>query len=159
MAERKLFRTDWLWILITAILILCAVTAFIWVELIDGYGPGYYWDMIPHFLSGAALCAFLLNFNLSRTNQKIIPILPLILLIIIPAIIYTLSLGFAWELIEEAIEQFLPWIGIYADFWWNGIRDIIMDLLGAILAALIYLWHFPALDQKEATKPSLTSTP
>ena len=150
---RSWFRTDRLWIFFTFILIVAAVAAILWVDAIGGFGPGQLWDMLPHFLSGAALCAFLLNFNISRTKQKLTP-LAAALLIAIPAIIYTLVLGFAWELIEEAIEHFMPWVPIYAQFFWNGVRDLIMDLLGAALSALLYLWHFPAIQEPRPPHPS-----
>jgi hypothetical protein len=104
--------------------------------------------MIPHFLFGGAICAFLLNFNLLRSWKKALPIVPPFLLIILPAILYTLAAAFAWEIFEELLSIVFPWLGIYSNFWWNGIRDIIIGLFGATLVAGVYLWHFPAILEK-----------
>jgi hypothetical protein len=145
MASRSWFRTDRIWILVTIILFILASTAHILIQISGGYSAGSYLDMIPHFLFGAAICAFLLNFNLSRSWKKALPLVPPLLLVILPAILYTLAVAFAWEIFEEFLSIFFPWLGIYANFWWNGVRDIIMGLLGAFLAAGLYLWHFPAI--------------
>ncbi len=157
MASQSWFRTDRKWILFTIFLFIIASAAHIWIQLTGGYSAGAYLDMIPHFLFGAAICAFILNFNLSRSWKKVLPIVPPLLLIILPAILYTLAVAFAWEIFEEFLSIFFPWIGIYSNFWWNGVRDIIMGLLGATVAAGLYLWHFPTILEKqdviERTKP------
>jgi len=151
MASRSWFRTDRLWILVNIPLFVLAITAHILIQLTGGYSAGSYLDMIPHFLFGAAICAFLLNFNLSRSLKKVLPIVPPFLLIILPAIFYTLAVAFAWEIFEEFLSIFFPWLGIYSNFWWNGVRDIVMGLLGATVVAGVYLWHFPTiLDKKDA---------
>jgi hypothetical protein len=110
--------------------------------MIDGYRPELLWDMIPHALSGAALCAFFLNFNISRSKKRYVAILPLIFLTIIPAVIITLALGFLWE----AVEVYMPWLGFFAWDLWNIIRDLIADLIGAVFTAIIYFYHFEALE-------------
>ena len=151
MASQSWFRTDWKWILLTIILFVLAISAHIWIQFTGGYSAGSYLDMIPHFLFGAAICAFLLNFNLSRSWKKALPVVSPLLIVILPAILYTLAAAFAWEIFEEFLSIFFPWVGIYSDFWWNGVRDIIMGLFGAILAAGIYLWHFPVLEIEQVT--------
>lgn len=150
MRARSRFQTDPFWIAISVIFFTLAFSAHILIQLTGGYSPGSYWDMIPHFLFGAAICALLLNFNLSRSLKKLIPVIPPLLLVILPAIFYTIAVGFTWEIIEEIFEQFFPWLGYYSDFWWNGIRDILMDFLGALLATGLYLWHFPMQASKVA---------
>jgi len=158
MAPQSWFRTDRVWILATIILFILAFSAHIWIQLTGGYSASSYFDLIPHFLFGLAICAFLLNFNLTRSWKKALPIVPPLLLIILPALLYTIAAAFAWEIFEEFLSIFIPWLGIYSDFWWNGIRDILMGLLGASLAAGIYLWHFPAILEKrdalERAKPT-----
>lgn len=162
MTSNSRFQTDRLWILTTIILFILGFSVHFWIQLTGGYSAGSYLDMVPHFLFGAALCAFLLNFNLSRSWKKALPLVPPLLLIVLPAIFYTLTLAFAWEIFEELLSIFLPWLGIYANFWWNGIRDIIMGILGATLAAGLYLWHFPAVSQLqepvEKTRPTTRHT-
>ncbi len=145
MTKQTWMRTSKVWIIITIVLFILAFTAHIWIQLTGGYSPGSYFDMIPHFLFGAAICAFLLNFTLNRTWKKTIPIIPPLLLVILPALLYTLAAAFAWEILEELISILLPWLGIYSNFWWNGVRDIIMGFIGALVAAGFYLWHFPAI--------------
>lgn len=149
MTTRSWFQTDRLWVLITIILFILAFSSHIWIQLTGGYSAGAYLDMIPHFLFGAAICAFLLNFNLARSWKKVFPLVPPLLIVILPAILYTLAAAFAWEIFEEFLANFFPWIGIYSDFWWNGVRDIIMGLLGATMAAGLYLWHFPVIVAKQ----------
>ncbi|MFX1565573.1 MAG: zinc ribbon domain-containing protein [Promethearchaeota archaeon] len=151
MASRSSFHTDKVWILATIICFILASSAHIWIQLTGGYSAGSYLDMIPHFLFGTSICAFLLNFNLARSWKKALPIVPPLLLIILPAIFYTLAVAFAWEILEEFLSIFFPWLGIYSNFWWNGVRDIIMGLLGATLAAGLYLWHFPILWDQQTT--------
>ncbi len=146
MTARSLFRTDRLWVLITIILFIFAFIAHSGIQLTGGYSAGSYLDMIPHFLFGAAICAFFLSFNLTRSWKKALPLVPPLLLIILPAILYTLATAFAWEIFEEFLSIFFPWLGIYSNFWWNGVRDIIMGLLGATLTAGLYLWHFPVIE-------------
>ena len=153
MTRRRLFRTNPVWIAITIVSFIIAISVHIWVQLIGGYGAGSNWDMLTHFLFGIAISAFFLNFNLSRTHRKLVTILPPVILVVIPAIVYTVAIGLAWELVEEFIQHFLPWVGIYADFWWNGVRDLIMDFLGAVLAASAFLLLFPALTSPEEHKP------
>ncbi|MFX1474402.1 MAG: zinc ribbon domain-containing protein [Promethearchaeota archaeon] len=149
MCFRRIFRTDWLWILITIVLIISAVVSLFWVATIPGgYEPYNYWDMLPHALSGAALTAFFLNFNISRTRKKYVAIVPLILLTVIPAIIITMILGALWE----GIEVFMPWLGFFAHDIWNIIRDLIADLIGAIFTAIVYFYHFEALEDIEQPK-------
>lgn len=145
MSSPRIFRTDWLWVLITVVLTVSAVVSLFWVAMIDGYRPELLWDMIPHALSGAALCAFFLNFNISRSRKKYVAVLPLIFLIIIPAIIITLALGLIWE----AIEVYMPWLGFFAWDIGNIIRDIIADVIGAVFTAIIYFYHFEALEEIE----------
>ena len=153
MAAQSWFRTDRKWILFTILLFILASVAHIWIQLTGGYRAGSYLDMIPHFLFGAAICAFLLNLNLSRSWKKALPALSPLLIVILPAILYTLAAAFAWEIFEEFLSIFFPWVGIYSDFWWNGIRDIIMGLLGAIIVAGLYLWHFPTYEADQDTLP------
>ncbi len=153
MSPRRLFRTDWLWALITIVLTISAVVSLFWVASIDGYRPELLWDMIPHALSGAAICAFFLNFNVSRSRKRYIAILPLILLTIIPAVIITLFLGIIWEMIEVG----LPWLGFFAYDIGNIIRDIIADIIGAVFTAIIYFYHFEALE--EIQKPDTETKP
>ncbi len=143
MSPRKIFRTDWLWLLITTVLIISAVVSLFWVAAIDGYRPQYLWDMIPHALSGAALCAFFLNFNISRSRKKVIAIAPFILLTLLPAILITIALGALWE----GIEVGLPWLGFFAWDIWNIIRDIIADVIGAIFTAIIYFYHYEVIEE------------
>jgi hypothetical protein len=152
MSPRRIFRTDWLWVLITAVLIISAVVSLFWVASIDGYRPELLWDMIPHALSGAAICAFLLNFNISRSSKRYIAILPLILLTIIPAVIITLAFGILWE----AVEVYMPWLGFFAWDLGNIIRDIIADVIGAVFTVIIYYYHYEALEeiQKPDTEPT-----
>jgi len=151
MSTRSWFQTDRFWALATIILFILAFASHIWIQLMGGYSAGAYLDMIPHFLFGAAICAFLLSFNLTRSWKKALPLVPPLLIVILPAILYTLTAAFAWEIFEEFLSIFFPWLGIYANFWWNGIRDIIMGLLGATLAAGLYLWHFPAIVEQQET--------
>ncbi|MFX1576255.1 MAG: zinc ribbon domain-containing protein [Promethearchaeota archaeon] len=157
MTSRSWLRTDRTWILVTIILFILAFSAHIWIQFTGGYSAGSYLDMIPHFLFGAAICAFLLNFNLAQSWKKALPLIPPLLLIILPAILYTLAAAFAWEIYEEFLSIFFPWLGVYSNFWWNGVRDIIMGLLGATLFAGLYLRHFPTLIEKQdalvSTKP------
>ena len=159
MASQSRFHTDRTWIIVTIAFFILAFIAHIWIQLSGGYTAGSYLDMIPHFLFGAAICAFLLNFNLSRSWKKTLPLVPPLLIVILPAILYTLALAFAWEFFEEFLSIFFPWFGIYSDFWWNGVRDIIMGLLGATIVAGLYLWHFPAiLEKQEALGKSTSQT-
>lgn len=149
---RRIFRTDWLWLLITGVLIVSAVVSLYWVAIIDGYRPEYLWDMLPHALCGAALCAFFLNFNITRSSKKYIAIVPLLLLTIIPAIIITLSFGVLWEMIEV----YMPWLGFFAHDIVNILRDILADVIGAVFTAIVYFYHFEALEeiQKPDTEPT-----
>jgi hypothetical protein len=153
MTSQSWFHTDWKWILFTTLLFILASAAHVWIQLTGGYSAGSYLDMIPHFLFGAAICAFLLNFNLSRSWKKALPVVSPLLIVILPAILYTLAAAFAWEIFEEFLSIFFPWVGIYSDFWWNGVRDIIMGLLGAVLVAGLYLWHFPIIQVEHTTLP------
>ncbi|MFX1509080.1 MAG: zinc ribbon domain-containing protein [Promethearchaeota archaeon] len=157
MTSRSWFHTDKLWILVTSILFVLASGAHIWIQITGGYSAGSYLDMIPHFLFGAAICAFLLNFSLIRSWKKTLPIVPPLLLVILPAILYTLAVAFTWEMFEEFLSIFFPWLGIYSNFWWNGVRDIVMGLLGATLAAGLYLWHFPVLMEQQTAFEKTTS--
>ncbi|MFW9830530.1 MAG: zinc ribbon domain-containing protein [Candidatus Thorarchaeota archaeon] len=150
MAYREWYRTDKVWVFATLILFILAFMAHIWIQLTGGYSPGSYFDMVPHFLFGAAICALLLNFNINRTWKKVFPIIPPFLLVILPALLYTLAVAFAWEIVEELLSIYLPWLGFYSDFWWNGVRDLVMGLLGALLASGFYLWHFPVIVQQQA---------
>lgn len=147
--SRTWLQTDRFWILTTIIFFSLAFTAHIWIQLTGGYNAGSYLDVIPHFLFGAAICAFFLNFNLSRSWKKALPLVPPLLVIILPAVLYTVAIAFTWEIFEELLSILLPWLGLYADFWWNGIRDIFMGILGATLTAGLYLWHFPVLKQPQ----------
>ncbi len=162
MSNGSWFRTDKVWLITTLIFFILGTSAHVWIQLTGGYSPGSYLDMIPHFLYGTAICALLLNFNIGRSWKKAFPLIPPLLLVILPAILYTLAVAFAWEILEEFLSVFLPWLGFYSNFWWNGVRDIIMGLLGATLAAGLYLWHFPAILETqeviERTRPKTRDT-
>jgi hypothetical protein len=159
MASQSWFRTSRVWVLVTLTLFILAFTAHFGIQFIGGYNAGAYLDMIPHFLFGAAICAFFLNLSISRAWKKALPIVPPLLMIILPALLYTLAAAFAWEVFEEALSIFYPWLNIYSDFWWNGVRDIIMGLFGATLTAGIYLWYFPAIvKEQEAGKGKRSKT-
>ena len=110
MSNNSWFRTDKIWITTTLILFILATISHIWIQLTGGYSPGSFFDIIPHFLYGAAICALFLNFNIGRSWKKVLPLIPPILLVILPALLYTLAIAFVWEILEEFLSIYLPWL-------------------------------------------------
>jgi hypothetical protein len=160
MSNGSWFQTDKVWLITTLIFFILATCAHIWIQLTGGYSSGSYLDMIPHFLYGASICALFLNFNIGKSWKKVIPIIPPLLLVILPAILYTLAVAFAWEILEEFLSIFLPWLGFYSDFWWNGVRDIIVGFFGALVGVGLYLRHFPKIvEQREGLHRARPKTP
>jgi hypothetical protein len=120
--KNKFLDTNLLWIEISIVLGVIAITFHILAEFLGLYDVTNI-DVYTHFMSSFALISLLLNLNLTR-SRKIYWGLPIVMAFI---------LGLIWEASEEVfiISGLFPWI---QNEFWNAIQDLFMDILGGIVA-------------------------
>jgi len=75
----------------------------------------------------------------------------------LPFICYSnIFVGFIWEGLEEIVENFTP--RVINIFFWNGVADILMNLLGALTAYILVSYSFIIKKQKNHSNPNEKNT-
>jgi len=71
----------------------------------------------------------------------------------LPFLCYSsIFVGFVWEGLEEIVENFTP--RVINVFFWNGVADIFMNLLGALTAYTLVSYSFIIKKQKTHSNPN-----
>ena len=75
----------------------------------------------------------------------------------LPFLCYSsIFVGFIWEGLEEIVENFTP--RVINIFFWNGVADIFMNLLGALTAYTLVSYSFIIKKQKTHSNPNEKNT-
>lgn len=75
----------------------------------------------------------------------------------LPFLCYSsIFVGFIWEGLEEIVENFTP--RVVNVFFWNGVGDIFMNLLGALTAYMLVHYSFIIKKQKNRPNPNEKNT-
>jgi hypothetical protein len=75
----------------------------------------------------------------------------------LPFLCYSsIFVGFIWEGLEEIVENFTP--RVVNVFFWNGVADIFMNLLGALTAYTLVSYSFIIKKQKTHSNPNEKNT-
>ena len=75
----------------------------------------------------------------------------------LPFLCYSsIFVGFVWEGLEEIVENFTP--RVVNVFFWNGVADIFMNLLGALTAYTLVSYSFIIKKQKNRPNPNEKNT-
>ena len=126
-AGHKILDTGDRWVLFTLFIGLCAFAAHFLAEYTFHVYDATPIDKFTHGLSGMAITAFILNFNLTRGRK-----------VYYPTSIGVSWLAFvAWEVYEWIYAHTDPNSGIETSLWDMGI-DLWVDSLGALAICFIY---------------------